>query len=381
MKKKAAIEEPWSTLAPMLSLVLPTYNEAANLPELLPHIERALRDLEFEIIIVDDDSPDGTWQVALRIAAEKPHIHVIRRIDRRGLSSAIIDGFLASKGDTLAVMDADGQHDISLVHNLHDAVQNGADIAIGSRYTEGGSIGAWDERRHALSRVATRMAKHLCRVSVQDPMSGFFAIRRTTFERALPSLNPKGFKVLLDILVHAPKGTTVRELPFVFGQRLHGESKLSRRVQIEFLEYLYDVTIGKYIPLVFLKYCIVGFLGVFVHTGTYLLFSALLRNGTDLTIGRFSLSIALATETAILFNFFLNNAWTFAGMRLHGTGALFGFLKYNIACIFGALANLAVSTFLFSLGVHELLCVVTGAFTGVVWNYTMSRLLTWRRNA
>ncbi len=365
----------------MLSLVLPTYNEAQNLPILLPKLREALKGVRYEIIIVDDDSPDGTWKVALELTEKDPAMHVIRRVGRRGLSSAIMEGFLAAKGDVLGVMDADGQHDIGLLPRLYATAKKEADIAIGSRYASGGSIGEWDERRHMMSRIATRLAKQLCRVKVEDPMSGFFVLRRSLFEAVLPSLNPTGFKMLLDILVHAPGNTAVRELPFAFGIRQYGESKLSRRVQIEFIEYLYDVTFGKYIPLVFIKYCIVGFLGVFVHTGAYYLFSWLIRNGAaELTAGRFSLSVIFAIETAIIFNFILNNEWTFVRDRLRGMRAVAGFIKYNFACVFGALANLAVSTFLFSRGMPELLSVVIGAFTGVVWNYTMSRLLTWRNN-
>ena len=225
----------------MLSLVLPTYNEAENLSELLPKVEDVLKDIPHEIIIVDDDSPDGTWRVAQELSERLENVHVIRRIGRRGLSSAVVEGFLAAKGDVLAVADADGQHDFVLLPQLYESIQNGSNIAIGSRYAEGGSVGEWDERRHALSRFATKLAIALCKVKAADPMSGFFAIDRQTFETTLSKLNPKGFKILLDFLVHVPKSTRVKELPFTFGKRLHGESKLSRRVQIEFIEYLYDV--------------------------------------------------------------------------------------------------------------------------------------------
>lgn len=364
----------------MFSLVLPTYNEAKNLPILLPKIKEALKDVPHEIIIVDDDSSDETWRIALELTKNDESVHVIRRIGRRGLSSAIMEGFLAGKGDVLGVMDADGQHDIALLPKLYAATKNDADITIGSRYITGGSVGEWDERRHMMSRIATRLAKSLCRVKTEDPMSGFFAMKRELFETVLPSLNPKGFKMLLDILVHTPRTTIAKEIPFTFGIRTEGESKLSRRVQIEFIEYLYDVLLGKYIPLVFVKYCLVGFLGVFVHTGAYYLFSWFIRNGaTELTTERFSISIIFAVETAILFNFILNNEWTFARDRLRGMRAVTGFIKYNFACIFGALANLAVSTFLFSHGFLEIASVIIGAFAGVVWNYTMSRLITWKK--
>ncbi len=362
----------------MLSLILPTYNEAQNLPELLPKVHAVLGGLPHEIIVVDDDSPDGTWKVAQELGKTMEDLHVIRRVGRRGLSSAVIEGFLAAKGDVFAVMDADGQHDMALLTQLTNAITSGADIAIGSRYVEGGSVGQWDERRFFLSRLATRMALGVCRVKVKDPMSGFFAIRRETFEAALPHLNPKGFKILLDLLVHVPADAKAMELPFTFATRMHGESKLSRRVQLEFLEYLYDVTVGKYIPLTFVKYCMVGALGVIVNLISYTALDRIISGVEAPTLFGFSLAVLGAIEISIFFNFCLNNWWTFAHTKLRGVAAVLGFLKYNVACGFGALANVAVSGFLYSRGFGELESVILGACAGMVWNYTMSRMFTWR---
>jgi dolichol-phosphate mannosyltransferase len=362
----------------MFSLILPTYNEADNIPDLIESIRKALAGVPHEIIVVDDDSPDETWKVTQELAHDRDDLHVIRRIGRRGLSSAVIEGFLAAKGDVFGVMDADGQHDESLLPKLYKAALANDGIAIGSRYIEGGSVGEWDEQRYLLSRIATKLAKALCKVKARDPMSGFFAVSRSTFDKALPTLNPKGFKILLDFLVHVPKNTKVQEIPFTFGKRMHGESKLSRRVQIEFLEYLYDVAFGRFIPLVFVKYCIVGSLGVIVHVSAFSIFSYLFAGGAEPTFRQFSFSVVGAIETAIIFNFLLNNLWTFSHVRLQGRAALIGFLKFNGACLFGALANYAVTAFLFSFGFAKLMSVVIGAFTGVIWNYTMNRLLTWK---
>lgn len=363
----------------MLSLILPTYNEAENLPELLPKLEELLEDIPHEIIVVDDDSPDETWKVAQKIGHDLDDLHVIRRVGRRGLSSAVIEGFLSAKGEVLAVMDADGQHDMSVLPKLYEAVMGGTGVAIGSRYVEGGSVGEWDERRHMLSRIATNLAIKLCRVKVRDPMSGFFAIEKKLFVAVSETLNPKGFKILLDLLVHVPKGTSVVEVPFEFATRLHGESKLSSKVKLEFLEYLYDVTIGKYLPLTFIKYCIVGGLGVFVHLVAYRMFAALLRDQADhLSLLGFQWSVIGAIEVAILFNFYLNNIWTFAQVRLTGKALVAGFLKYNVACFFGAIANIAVSSYFFALGWQELVAVIIGACTGVTWNYTAGRMVAWK---
>ena len=224
----------------------------------------------------------------------------------------MIEGFLAAKGAVLAVADADGQHDFQLLPELLAAVEAGAGVAVASRYVPGGSVGAWDERRYALSRLATRLAQRLCRVPVSDPMSGYFAVSRLTFQEALPRLNPVGFKILLDLLAHLPPDTVVREIPLRFGGRLHGESKLSRLVQLQFLEYVYDVTLGRWMPLVFVKYCVVGALGVLVNAAAFWVASALLGPAAQETLFGFSVAVLVAIETAIVFNFLLNNAWTFS---------------------------------------------------------------------
>jgi len=361
-----------------LSVILPTYNEAANLRELVPEIIEILRDVRHEVIVVDDDSPDGTWRVAEELGECFADVRVLRRVGRRGLASAVIEGFLVAKGRVLAVADADGQHDLHRLPELLGAVKDGAGLALASRYVPGGSVGEWDERRYAMSRFATRLAQRLCRTPVADPMSGFFAISRSTFAAALPHLNPMGFKILLDILVHLPPGTTVREIPLRFVARRHGTSKLTRLVQLQFLEYVYDVTLGRWVPLTLVKYCVVGGLGVIVNAAAFLAASALL-GPTGHTLRGFGLAVMAAIEVAIIFNFILNNIWTFKLTRLSGSRLIVGFVLYNGACALGALANLAVSGFLFSRAWPRVAAVVVGALVGAGWNYTMSRLATWRQ--
>jgi dolichol-phosphate mannosyltransferase len=362
-----------------LSVILPTYNEAKNLAELVPQLVELLREIRHEIIVVDDDSPDGSWRVAEALGDRFAEVRVLRRVGRRGLASAAIEGFLAAKGAVLAVADADGQHDFRLLPELMAAVEGGADVAVASRYVPGASVGAWDERRYALSLLATRLAQGLCRVPVADPMSGFFATRRATFQETLPRLNPVGFKMLLDLLSHLPAGAVVREIPLRFGSRLHGESKLSRLVQLQFLEYVYDVTFGRWVPLIFVKYCAVGALGVLVNAAAFWVASALLGPVAEETLAGFSVAVLLAIETAIVFNFLLNNAWTFSQVRLAGWRVVTGFLRYNAACLLGALANYAVAGLLFTSGWSRGLAVVAGALVGAAWNYTMSRAITWRQ--
>lgn len=218
----------------MLSLVIPTYNEAESLPVLLPRIADALVGMPHEIIIVDDDSPDGTWRRAEELQAEFPALRVIRRRGERGLSSAVVAGFKSARGEILAVMDADGQHDASLLKKLVETVQVRRGVAVASRYIAGGSTGQWNRRRTLLSRLGTRLTTVLCRLSVRDPMSGFFAIDRSLFERIAPQFRPRGFKILFDILMRLPRGTPVTEIPYTFAPRATGTSKLSLVVQWDF---------------------------------------------------------------------------------------------------------------------------------------------------
>lgn len=223
----------------MLSLVLPTYNEAGNIAGVVTELEQVLAAIPFEVIVVDDDSPDKTWETAESLAKTNPRVRVIRRVGRRGLSTAVIEGFRAAKGDVFAVADADGQHDYTLIPKLYEAVRRTGGIAIGSRYVAGGSVGAWDERRYFLSRMATKMAIRLCRVNISDPMSGLFAVSKETFA-SVGTLHARGFKILFDILLRVDPKTPVTEIPFTFGLRRSGESKMSLGVQLQFLFSLWE---------------------------------------------------------------------------------------------------------------------------------------------
>lgn len=224
-----------STLSPVLSLILPTYNEAQNLPSLIDLIDGVLAGGAHEIIIVDDDSPDGTWRVAQSLAARFSSVRVLRRIGKKGLSSAVIDGFDAAMGDVLMVMDADGQHDALLLLKLQEAIATGSDIAIGSRYVSGGSVGEWVTDRRIISKAGTFFASRLSSVAVSDPLGGFFALRTSVYKQIRHKLHPTGFKILLEILANVPPESRLMEVPLIFRMRLHGESKLSFRVQMQFI--------------------------------------------------------------------------------------------------------------------------------------------------
>lgn len=249
----------------MLSLILPTYNEAENLPELLAEIEGAMGEIPFEIIVVDDDSPDRTWEVAQRLAQEKSFLHVLRRVGRRGLSSAVLDGFRMARGDILAVMDSDGQHDPRLLPHLYGAVRReNAGIAIGSRYVPGGSVEGWARARHAASYIATGLAWLVCPRRVRDPMSGFFALDRRTFAALETRVHPRGFKILLEFLALLPPGARVAEAPLAFRLRRRGESKLNARVEAQYLLQICSLLLRRFRwSLLLVVACVVLFVLLF----------------------------------------------------------------------------------------------------------------------
>ena len=216
----------------MLSVILPTYNESENILTLLKEIAEALEGVPHEIIVVDDNSPDKTWQIADRVPGK---VRVIRRIGRRGLSSAVVEGFEAAKGDVLAVMDGDGQHDPQILPKIYALVRRHNGLVLGSRYIEGGSVEGWMEPRHFMSRIATAFGMLVCTHKISDPMSGFFALDRSVYERIKSRLRPRGFKILLETVSWLPEETPVHEVPLVFRLRKAGKSKLNAKIEIEYL--------------------------------------------------------------------------------------------------------------------------------------------------
>ena len=216
-----------------LSLILPTFNEAANLPEMLQRVHTAVS--PFEVIVVDDDSPDKTWEVAEKLRDAYPHLRVIRRVGAKGLSSAVMAGFDAAEGDVLVVMDSDLQHDPSLIALLGGRIHDGAGVAVASRYREGGGVGKWAGVRRLMSAAGTFLVRKIPNVRTSDPMSGFFAIDAELYRGVRPRLVPEGFKILLEILAAVPKGTRLDEVPLQFRPRTRGESKLSFWVKLQFL--------------------------------------------------------------------------------------------------------------------------------------------------
>ncbi|MBK7166108.1 MAG: polyprenol monophosphomannose synthase [Candidatus Microthrix sp.] len=197
--------QPRPQAAPLLSVITPTYNEAENIVGLLERVETALAGITYEIIVVDDDSPDETWQLAEAYAEDHQRVRVLRRFHDKGLSPAVLAGMELAEGRTLGVIDADGQHDEAILAAMAERVASGdADICVGSRASDGGSYGDWSRSRRLVSWVATLIARLFLRVPLSDPMSGYFVISREAFEDAAPDVNPQGFKILLEFLGRRP---------------------------------------------------------------------------------------------------------------------------------------------------------------------------------
>lgn len=356
-----------------LAVIVPTYREASSVQRFLQTLDEALRDVRAEILFVDDWSPDGTAQILARIAKGRADVRVLRRYGRRGLSSAVIEGMMATMAPVVAVIDADGQHDERLLPKLFRAVAAGrSDVAIGSRYCAAGSVGDWDARRASASRLATRLSRLILPQPITDPMSGFFAIRRDLLDDIVPHLSGRGFKILLDLLSAAPAATVISEHPYSFRVREAGESKLGASVVLDFLVMVADRWLRRILPPRFGMFALVGLVGVCVHL---LVLKALL---TAPAIG-FAGAQAGAVTVAIAANFLLNNSFTYRDRRLRGLRWWTGLASFYAVCGAGALADIGIGTTLFD-GHHRWwLSGVAGAVVGTAWNFLASGLVTWRK--
>jgi len=353
-----------------VAVVVPTFNERENVRELIARVDHALRGISWELIFVDDDSPDGTSAEIKAIGASDSRVRCIKRIGRRGLSSACIEGMLASAAPVFVVMDADLQHDESKIPAMLTALRaDGAELVIASRYTSGGAIGEWDRTRALMSRVATRLSRVVCRQPISDPMSGFFMITAEALDGCVRRLSGKGFKILLDIVASSPAVLRAAEVPYTFRERLHGESKLDSLVMWDFGMLLAEKTIGRYIPVRFFAFTLVGGAGVLVHMAVL----AALRAGA---VG-FSNAQAAATIVAMIFNFWLNNLLTYRDRRLRGAKWFTGLLSFMAACGLGAVANVGIASYLFASHTQWVVAALAGIAVGAVWNYAITQLYTW----
>jgi dolichol-phosphate mannosyltransferase len=367
-------ENPRQTMGlPALSIVVPTFNERDNVAKLYRKLEAALTGITWEVVFVDDNSPDSTWSVVRDLARQDGRVRCVRRIGRRGLSGACIEGILASSAPFAAVMDADLQHDETQLPRMLSLLQSGqAELVVGSRYVEGGSADSFNKQRAGFSAFATSIAKRVLGVAIADPMSGFFMIRRDRFEELAPKLSTQGFKILLDIVATGEGKLKTVEVPFTFGSRLHGESKLDSMVALDFLGLVLAKFTNDVVSLRFLLFAMVGGTGLVVHLGT--LFVALTALGWS-----FPESQAAGAFIAMTTNFVLNNFLTYRDQRLKGFAILRGLFAFYLVCSVGLFANVGVAFSVYDQEPIWWLAGAAGALMGVVWNYAMSGLFVWRK--
>jgi dolichol-phosphate mannosyltransferase len=370
-----AVEQPRpsSEAAPRteLSIVLPTYKEKDNVAELIRRLDSALAGIEWEAIFVDDNSPDGTAEAAKRIAATDLRVRCLKRVGRRGLAGACIEGMLSSSAPFVAVMDADLQHDERVLTAMLETLRAGnADLVAASRHIEGGSAASFEKSRGTISRFATVLTRNVLSVPLSDPMSGFFMMRRERFDAVAPKLSPVGFKILLDIVATAGPSLRVAEQSYVFGKREQGESKFNVQIGLEFLGLLLAKLTGDLVDPRFIFFALVGTTGLAVHLVVLKL--------ALLSAPNFAVSQSIATLVAMTSNFFLNNELTYRDRRLKGLAMFGGFLGFCAIGSVGALTNVGLANWLYSERSVWWVAGAAGAIMGALWNYALSSLFVWR---
>lgn len=366
------IDDPAAALE--LTVVVPTFKEAQNVPLVVERLDEVLAGVAWEVVFVDDDSPDGTAEVARSIALRDRRVRVIRRIGRRGLSSACVEGVLSSAAPYFAVMDGDLQHDDAVLPQMFDRLKRDhLDIVVGSRYVAGGDTGGLSSpTRETISRLGGQVARLVLHADLDDPMSGFFVMSRAAFDETVHGLSQQGFKILLDIFASSPRPLRFAEVPCRFHSRQHGESKLDSKVAWEYGMLIADKLVGRYVPVRFVVFALIGGTGLVVHLAALFLAGSIGFN--------FTISQSFAVVVAMTWNFIFNNIITYRDLKLRGLDFLRGLLTFYAIGAVGALANVGVAEVIHLRGWTWALAGLSGALVGVAWNFTMSSFFTWRRD-
>lgn len=352
-----------------LAIVIPTYNERENIPELFARLEETLTGLVWEVIVVDDDSPDHTAELVRDYAQIDHRFRVLHRIGRRGLASACIEGVLATTANTIAIMDADLQHDEAILPRMFETLRKDSlDLVVGTRNAEGGSMGQFCPSRVFLSKLGKRISNTVCQCEVSDPMSGYFLFSRSFFLEVVHQLHGGGFKILVDMLSCSRRPVRFGEVGYTFRSRKYGESKLDVSTAIEYLFLIVDKLSNSFIPARFTAFALVGSVGVGIHLAFLTIFLRLLHLP-------FVSSQIAATYIAMTGNFFLNNHITWRDRRLRGLAMVSGLAAFWIACSFGAWANVLFARSLLQSGSKWFMAGIAGIVLSSVWNYSVSNML------
>jgi dolichol-phosphate mannosyltransferase len=368
----------WDSPGVQLSVIVPTFNERGNVASVVAGLDLALRAVSWEVIFVDDASPDRTADAVRDLARRDRRVRLISRHNRRGLSSAVVEGGLAATGDIIAVMDGDMQHDESVLPELYRRVASGeADIATASRFlADGAEAGLATGTRVRISSTGIALANRFFGLDLTDPLTGFFALRRSALEQALPHLSALGFKILLDLIISIQPRPKVSEVPFRFRARAQGASKLDRRVLYDFFLFVLEKTVGRVLPVParFLSFALINGLGILTHL-------ALLIPAVSLMHASFLNSQMVATFGSMFFNFTMNNLITYNDATLRGGRFWRGFLLFSLLCSVGVFANVGVASMIYReySELDYVVPAIAGALITVVWNYVATKLLVWGR--
>ncbi len=361
-----------------LAVVIPTFNEIGNVEELIHRLDRVLAGVSWEAVFVDDDSADGTAARLHAMSTADPRVRCLRRVGRRGLSSACVEGMLATGAAYIAVMDADLQHDETVLPAMLRALKGdgsdpACDLVVGTRYMDGGGVGEWDASRQKISALATTLSQRLLGLTLNDPMSGFFMVRREVVDAAVYRLSSIGFKILVDLVVSSPRALRIKEVPYQFRNRHAGDSKLDNRVAWDYLMLLADKTVGRWVPTRLVSFAAIGSFGVLVHL-------TVLRTVLAFNGNQFVAAQTTAVMVAMVGNFMLNNALTYRDQQLRGWALLPGLLKFMAACSLGAFANVGVASYMHGASggyANWLVSALAGIVVGTVWNYGATAWLVW----
>ncbi len=355
--------------SPELTVVAPTFNERGNVERLVEKLDVALAGVAWEVIFVDDNSPDGTAELVKQVASRDARVRCLRRVGRRGLAGAVIEGALASAAPFVAVIDADMQHDETLLPRMLDVLRGGeTDLVVGSRYLDAAGLeNGFSPARKAASQFATALGRKALKADISDPVSGFFMIRREAIDRVADQLEPSGFKILFDIIASQSEPLRVEELPYAFAAREAGESKLDNRVALEYLGLVASKLSRGLISPRIIFFGLVGVSGLAVHMTVLLLSSQL----------GLAYAQALAGVTAMTSNYFINNVITYRDKRLKGWKLFTGYLRFCGFCAIGLVASVGVASELHAHGVPRLAAGLAGAVSGALWNYVSTYLGVW----
>ncbi|MBE9168311.1 glycosyltransferase [Pleurocapsales cyanobacterium LEGE 06147] len=360
------------------SLVIPTYNEGDNIQEIIKILSQLLDRVipeEYELIVVDDNSPDGTWKLAQELTLEYPQLKVMRRERERGLSTAVIRGWQVARGEVLGVIDADLQHPPEVLLQLWQEMHRGADLAVASRHVEGGGVSEWNIIRRFLSRGAQMLGLIILPKAIgclSDPMSGYFMVRRDAIVGK--SLSPVGYKILIEVTARG-RIRWIGEVGYVFQERQAGASKVTWKQYIEYIQHLLRLRFDLWPFKRFIRFGIVGFSGVFVDIGIFYLLRTVLGFGL-------TRSTILSSEVAIFNNFLWNDLWTFGDISRHQQGInkrLKRLLKFNLICLSGLFLNVLLVNLLFNvLEVNEYIAKLIAIAAVTLWNFWFNLKLSWR---